>query len=113
VAYGWRPRPKLAHAARVTRGAHDFGRVAPERGRRSDELIAICGLHALLTNNIALAWNTYRMEQTPQTQGRVDRIAAYAANKEAFLSRLARRVCVLLGVISFSAQFVAVGEGMP
>jgi TnpA family transposase len=36
------------------------GRVAPERGRRGDEMAAISGAHALLTN-IVLAWNTQRM----------------------------------------------------
>ena len=37
------------------------GRIAPERGRRRDELRAISGSHALLTN-IVLAWNTSRMD---------------------------------------------------
>ena len=36
------------------------GRVAPERGRRRDEMVAISGAHALLTN-VVLAWNTQRM----------------------------------------------------
>lgn len=36
------------------------GKVAPERGRRRDEMVAISGSHALLTN-IVLAWNTSRM----------------------------------------------------
>jgi len=36
------------------------GNVAPERGRRRDEMRAISGAHALLTN-IVLAWNTSRM----------------------------------------------------
>ena len=36
------------------------GKVAPERGRRRDEMLAISGSHALLTN-IVLAWNTGRM----------------------------------------------------
>jgi TnpA family transposase len=36
------------------------GRVAPERGRRGDEMAAISGAHSLLTN-IVLAWNTERM----------------------------------------------------
>ena len=36
------------------------GKVAPERGRRRDEMKAISGSHALLTN-IVLAWNTSRM----------------------------------------------------
>ncbi|VTU21850.1 Transposase, TnpA family [Variovorax sp. PBL-E5] len=36
------------------------GKVAPERGRRRDEMQAISGSHALLTN-IVLAWNTSRM----------------------------------------------------
>jgi hypothetical protein len=36
------------------------GRVAPERGRRRNEMRAISGSHALLTN-IAMAWNTSRM----------------------------------------------------
>ena len=36
------------------------GQVAPERGRRRQEMAAISGAHALLTN-IVLAWNTSRM----------------------------------------------------
>jgi TnpA family transposase len=36
------------------------GKVAAERGRRRDEMRAISGSHALLTN-IVLAWNTHRM----------------------------------------------------
>lgn len=42
------------------------GRVAAERGRRGDEMRAISGSHALLTN-IVIAWNTMKM------QGIVDR----------------------------------------
>ena len=38
------------------------GKVAPERGRRRDEMLAISGSHALLTN-IVLAWNTSRMQE--------------------------------------------------
>ena len=38
------------------------GKVAPERGRRRDEMRAISGSHALLTN-IVLAWNTSRMHE--------------------------------------------------
>jgi TnpA family transposase len=38
------------------------GKVAPERGRRRDEMKAISGSHALLTN-IVLAWNTHRMNE--------------------------------------------------
>jgi TnpA family transposase len=37
------------------------GKIAPERGRRRDELTAISGSHALLTN-LVLAWNTHRMQ---------------------------------------------------
>ncbi|MEO7324962.1 MAG: Tn3 family transposase [Dokdonella sp.] len=37
------------------------GRIAPERGRRSDELFAISGSHALLTNMV-IAWNTHKMQ---------------------------------------------------
>ena len=37
------------------------GQVAPERGRRRQEMAAISGAHALLTN-IVLAWNTSRMD---------------------------------------------------
>lgn len=37
------------------------GHVAPERGRRRQEMAAISGSHALLTN-IVLAWNTSRMD---------------------------------------------------
>ena len=35
--------------------------MAPERGRRRQEMAAISGAHALLTN-IVLAWNTSRMD---------------------------------------------------
>ncbi|NML17305.1 Tn3 family transposase [Azohydromonas caseinilytica] len=38
------------------------GRIAPERGRRPDEMRAISGAHALLTN-VVLAWNTARMHE--------------------------------------------------
>jgi TnpA family transposase len=38
------------------------GRIEPERGRRRDEMRAISGAHALLTN-IVLAWNTSRMHE--------------------------------------------------
>ena len=38
------------------------GRVMPERGRRSDEMRAISGSHALLTN-IVIAWNTMKMQE--------------------------------------------------
>jgi hypothetical protein len=37
-----------------------YGKVAPERGRRHDEMMAISGSHALLTN-VVIAWNTGRM----------------------------------------------------
>jgi TnpA family transposase len=37
------------------------GKIAPERGRRRDELMAISGSHALLTNAV-VAWNTHRMQ---------------------------------------------------
>nr|WP_226382964.1 transposase [Burkholderia mayonis] len=39
------------------------GRVAPERGRRRDEMIAISGSLTLLTN-VVIAWNTQRMQAT-------------------------------------------------
>lgn len=38
------------------------GKIAPERGRRRDELVAISGAHTLLTN-IVIAWNTHRMQE--------------------------------------------------
>lgn len=38
------------------------GRVMPERGRRRDEMRAISGSHALLTN-IVIAWNTMKMQE--------------------------------------------------
>ena len=37
------------------------GQVAPKRGRRRQEMAAISGAHALLTN-IVLAWNASRMD---------------------------------------------------
>lgn len=38
-----------------------FGQMAPERGRRRDEMIAISGSHTLLTN-LVIAWNTHHMQ---------------------------------------------------
>ena len=38
------------------------GKVAPERGRRRDEIRGISGSHALLAD-IVLAWNTSRMHE--------------------------------------------------
>ncbi len=38
------------------------GKIAPERGRRRDELIAISGAHTLLTN-LVIAWNTHHMQE--------------------------------------------------
>jgi TnpA family transposase len=38
------------------------GKIAPDRGRRRDELAAISGVHTLLTN-IVIAWNTHRMQE--------------------------------------------------
>lgn len=37
------------------------GRIAPERGRRRDELKAISGAHVLLTN-LVIAWNTQKLQ---------------------------------------------------
>jgi TnpA family transposase len=39
------------------------GRVAPERGRRRDEIVAISGSLTLLMN-LVIAWNTQRMQET-------------------------------------------------
>lgn len=39
-----------------------YGRISPSRGRREDEMTAISGCHALLTN-IVIAWNTHKMQQ--------------------------------------------------
>lgn len=39
-----------------------YGKIAADRGRHRDEMIAISGSHALLTNCV-LAWNTYHMQQ--------------------------------------------------
>ncbi|MBA3596155.1 MAG: Tn3 family transposase [Methylibium sp.] len=41
-----------------------YGRISPERGRRRDEMKAISGSHALLTN-IVIAWNTMKMQPGP------------------------------------------------
>jgi TnpA family transposase len=49
------------------------GKVKSDRGRRPDEMTAISGSHALLTN-IVLAWNTHRMNDTV-TQLRGNRVA--------------------------------------
>lgn len=39
-----------------------YGLISPERGRRREEMKAISGSHALLTN-IVIAWNTMKMQQ--------------------------------------------------
>ncbi|MFM0515536.1 Tn3 family transposase, partial [Paraburkholderia sp. RL17-373-BIF-A] len=39
------------------------GKIAPERGRRRDEMIAISGSLTVLTN-LVIAWNTQRMQTT-------------------------------------------------
>ncbi len=39
-----------------------YGRLAADRGRRRDEIRAISGSHALLTN-LVIAWNTMKMQQ--------------------------------------------------
>ncbi|CAD6563197.1 Tn3 family transposase [Paraburkholderia sabiae] len=39
------------------------GKIAPERGRRRDEMIAISGCLTLLTN-LVIAWNTQRIQAT-------------------------------------------------
>ena len=46
------------------------GKVAAERGRRRDEMRAISGSHALLTN-IVLAWDTSRMNEVVKRLKRV------------------------------------------
>ena len=45
----------------LQRAVH-FGRIGTQRGRRSDELVAISGSHTLLTN-IVIAWNTMKMQE--------------------------------------------------
>ena len=39
------------------------GKLAPERGRRKEEMAVISGSHALLTN-LVMAWNTHHMQTT-------------------------------------------------
>lgn len=58
------------------------GRVPHERGRRGDEMTAISGAHALLTN-IVLAWNTNRMNDV------VERLRKGGTNiEDAWLRRM-------------------------
>lgn len=45
----------------LQRAVH-FGRIGTQRGRRHDEMVAISGSHALLTN-IVIAWNTMKMQE--------------------------------------------------
>ena len=59
-----------------------FGKVAPERGRRRDEMIAISGAHTLLTN-LVLAWNTHRMQECVERWRRSGR-----ALEDAWLARM-------------------------
>lgn len=72
------------------------GKVAPERGRRRDEMKAISGSHALLTN-IVLAWNTSHMNEL------VERFRKDSMNVEdAFLRRMGP---VHFGHINFRGAF--------
>ncbi len=48
------------------------GKIAPARGRRRDEMVAISGAHALLTN-IVLAWNTHKMQEVVDQWRRTNR----------------------------------------
>lgn len=59
-----------------------FGKVAPERGRRQDEMIAISGAHTLLTN-LVLGWNTHRMQECVERWRRSGRLI-----EDAWLSRM-------------------------
>lgn len=72
------------------------GKVAPERGRRRDEMKAISGAHALLTN-IVLAWNTSRMNDVVEKM-REDGIAI----DDAWLRRIGP---VHFGHINFRGTF--------
>ena len=72
------------------------GKVAPERGRRHDEMKAISGSHALLTN-IVLAWNTSHMNDV------VERFRKDGMNvEETFLRRMGP---VHFGHINFRGTF--------
>lgn len=51
------------------------GKVAPERGRRRDEMIAISGSLTLLPN-LVIAWNTQRMQGSLQKRENIARQAA-------------------------------------
>jgi Tn3 transposase DDE domain len=55
-----RPMDRFASVHQLQRAIHG-GQLAPERGRRKQEMAAISGAHALLTNMV-LAWNTNRMD---------------------------------------------------
>jgi hypothetical protein len=59
-----------------------YGRLAPERGRRSDELVAISGSHAPL-KNIVIAWNTARMQAVVERWRKVGMVV-----EDAWLHRL-------------------------
>lgn len=72
------------------------GRIAPERGRRRDEMKAISGSHALLTN-IVLAWNTNRMNEVVE-RFRKDSLDV----QDAFLRRMGP---VHFGHINFRGTF--------
>ncbi|CAG9275158.1 hypothetical protein PUN4_990002 [Paraburkholderia unamae] len=49
-------------SVRQLQRAIDTGKIAPERGRRLDEMIAISASLTLLTN-LFIAWNTQRIRQ--------------------------------------------------
>jgi TnpA family transposase len=73
-----------------------YGKVAPERGRRRDEMVAISASHALLTN-IVIAWNTHRMHRVVERWRRDGRVI-----DEAWLRRLGP---VHFGHINFRGTF--------
>jgi TnpA family transposase len=89
------------------------GKVAPERGRRRDELKAISGSHALLTN-IVLAWSTARMHEVVERLRR-DKIAVEGDRLRrmgpAHFSHINFRGTMRFGVEKFAAALIQRAPG--
>jgi TnpA family transposase len=78
------------------------GRINPKRGRRDEEIQAISGSLALLTN-IVLAWNTHHMQQVLDSRIR----QGLAPVPEAWLARVSpanRKQLNLRGVLQFNVE---------
>lgn len=73
-----------------------YRKVAPERGLRRDEMIAISGSHTLLTN-LVLAWNSHRMQETVERWRRAGQQIEMPGSRTWAWGRLISRTQISVG----------------